>query len=228
VYRGPSATSEPESLNVQWIFQQYPAIWCFVDVHSYSGQVLFPWGDDLDQTVDPSMNYANPAYDGKRGNFGRTYREYIAPDALAWFQATGVAMAEAIYSVRGSIYAVESSSQSWPISGAFDDTAYSSPAGVRSFTLETGKTFQPDWPEAEGVIQETIAGLLQLCLSCLDLSECPVLQSKIADLNDQIAALEDLLTGDPHHDGPIKLKIFELQQKVREVQAQAASLGCDL
>jgi carboxypeptidase T len=39
----------------------------FIDTHSFGEDILYNWGDDDDQTADPSMNFANPDYDGKRG-----------------------------------------------------------------------------------------------------------------------------------------------------------------
>ena len=51
----------------------------FVDVHSFSRKLLYPWGMDGNQTRDPSQNYRNPAWDGRRdGTTGGPYGEYIA------------------------------------------------------------------------------------------------------------------------------------------------------
>ena len=48
--------------------------------HSYSELVLYPWGDDQNQTTDPNQNFQNPAFDGQRGTPGNNYKEYIPAD----------------------------------------------------------------------------------------------------------------------------------------------------
>ena len=111
------------------------------------------------------MYYGNPAYDGKRG--GLQYQEYIQPEDLSWYQRTGTAIQNAIAAVRGHVYSLEQSFSLYEATGTFADTAYARPFGVRAFTFETGRSFQPEWPEAESVMQEGMAGLLQLCLLCL-------------------------------------------------------------
>ena len=45
---------------------------CVIDVHSYSEDILYPWGDDDNQTDDQDMNFKNPGYDGQRGSPGDT------------------------------------------------------------------------------------------------------------------------------------------------------------
>ena len=44
-----------------------PSVGYFIDVHSFGEDILYNWGDDDDQTTDPTMNFHNPAFDGKRG-----------------------------------------------------------------------------------------------------------------------------------------------------------------
>src|SRR5574340_1169753 len=61
IYKGTSAFSESETRNVRWMMDHYP-IKGMLDVHSYSELVLYPWGDDNNQSVDPNMNFKNPAY----------------------------------------------------------------------------------------------------------------------------------------------------------------------
>ncbi|NEK56114.1 peptidase M14, partial [Rhizobium leguminosarum] len=46
VYIGPAAESEPETKNAVWMFDTYPNIRYFVDLHSYSEDILYNWGDD--------------------------------------------------------------------------------------------------------------------------------------------------------------------------------------
>ncbi len=84
IYRGPSAGSEPETANVSWLLDRLPTVGYFIDVHSFGEDILYNWGDDDDQTTDPTMNFHNPAFDGKRGITDSTpggdpekYREYL-------------------------------------------------------------------------------------------------------------------------------------------------------
>ncbi len=53
-YHGTGPFSEPETRNAQWLVDRFPRASYFVDVHAYSGLVLYPWGDDEDQTTDPA------------------------------------------------------------------------------------------------------------------------------------------------------------------------------
>ena len=60
-----------------------------MDVHSYSELILYPWGDDENQTADPDMNFKNPIYDGYRGHPGDSiYQEYIHKKDLQWYEST--------------------------------------------------------------------------------------------------------------------------------------------
>jgi murein tripeptide amidase MpaA len=56
VYAGPSAFSEPETANIRYLLDTY-RICCFVDVHSYSELILYPWGHAPTQTTDPSKRF---------------------------------------------------------------------------------------------------------------------------------------------------------------------------
>src|SRR5262249_52456523 len=63
VYVGPAAESEPEVRNVAGLMRSLQMAY-FVDVHSFSRKLLYPWGMDGNQSRDPSQNYENPAWDG--------------------------------------------------------------------------------------------------------------------------------------------------------------------
>ena len=61
------------------MFDNFPNIRYFIDIHSYSEDILYNWGDDQDQSQKPGMSFLNPAFDGKRGVAKDTrYQEYIA------------------------------------------------------------------------------------------------------------------------------------------------------
>ena len=46
---------------------RYPTTRFFTDVHSFSELILYPWGDDDNQSTAPAQNFANPAFDRRRG-----------------------------------------------------------------------------------------------------------------------------------------------------------------
>src|SRR5215831_17833574 len=107
VYIGPAPASEPETKNVVWMFENFSNIRYFIDVHSYSEDILYTWGDDQDQSANPQMNFLNPAFDGKRGVAKDTkYKEYIAPADKAAVVKLARQMSSAIQKVRGRKYTV--------------------------------------------------------------------------------------------------------------------------
>ena len=79
--------------------------------------VLYPWGDDDNQTSDPSQNFQNPAYNGQRGVVGAGYREYIPAFDLDWYLITGTRMRDAIAAVRGRTYTLQQSIGLYPYFG---------------------------------------------------------------------------------------------------------------
>ncbi len=125
IYRGVKALSEPETRNVVHLINNYQNIACVIDVHSYSELILYPWGDDENQTDDPDMNFKNPDYDGQRGSPGdTTYKEYIHKKDLEWYESTGKRIRNAIASVRGRVYEAEPGMGLYPTSGTCDDFVY--------------------------------------------------------------------------------------------------------
>src|SRR5205809_2485083 len=126
VFKGAGAFSEPETRNVRSLLDSYSHIVSMMDIHSYSQLVLHPWGDDDNQSTDPSQNFLNPAYNGMRGIPGDTvYREYIPSDDLDWFASTGNKVRDAIAAVRGTTYTVEQAMRLYPTSATGHDYAYS-------------------------------------------------------------------------------------------------------
>lgn len=175
VFKGPSAFSEPETRNVRWLIDTFPGLECMVDVHSYSELVLFPWGDDNNQSTDPNQNFQNPAFDGQRGTPGNNYKEYIPSADLSAHQSMGNRMRNGIAAVRGRSYTVQASIDLYPTSGTWHDYAYARKfvetgrRRILGFTLETAREFQPNDAEKASVISETQAGLME----CLLQSLCP-------------------------------------------------------
>jgi murein tripeptide amidase MpaA len=183
LYHGSAPDSEPETRNVHWLLDRHRFTrWC-VDIHSYAGDMLFSWGDDLDQSDTPSMTFLNPTWNGQRGVDGG-YGEYITSDDRTLVQGTAQRVCDAINAVRGGHYEAKQSvfllatdtKISYPTSGAVDDYAYSrhfadcTRRKVYAFTLEFGywtgdsrSSFHPPWPEMEQIVAEVDAGLVELC-----------------------------------------------------------------
>ncbi len=179
VYIGPAAASEPEVRNVAALLLD-EEIEFFVDVHSFSRKLLYPWGMDGNQTRDPSQNYANPAWDSRRdGTVAGPYGEYIPADALERHVQIATAMHDAIVDGAGSDrrarvrseYAVEPSLALYPTTGTFSDYAYSvrDDASMTSYTLECGSDadgeggFQPVpaiYPKIEREVHLALLALL--------------------------------------------------------------------
>ena len=173
-YRGRSPTSERETRNVVWLMDQNPLIRWSIDLHSYGKLILYPWGDDENQTTNPDMHFNNPVYDGRRGTAGESgYRAYIKQADLKTFKALAQEMARAIKAVRGQVYEPQQGFALYPTSGTVDDWAYSrhltDPAKpkVWAYTLEWGEEFQPPWTEMEMIIEDVSAGLVAFAAGAL-------------------------------------------------------------
>jgi carboxypeptidase T len=198
-YHGTAPFSEPETRNVRWLLDTYPNIACFVDVHSYSELILFPWGDDNSQTTIPTQNFRNPAWNGLRGTPGTGYAEYIPAADRTKFNDRGVKVRNAISAVRGRTYVVEPSFDLYGTSGGSSDYVYSRyflGRGLRKvwgYVFETNYAgasggdwqygFQPPYADALAVMDEIQSGLIQFMLTCV----CVVREVGIARL-----AVEDL------------------------------------
>ena len=187
IFKGPGAFSEPETRNVRHLLDEFPQIALMTDVHSYSELILYPWGDDVDQTIDPAMNFHNPAYDGLRGNrLDVRYEEYIPRADLDRFQAVGTRVRSAIAAVRGRRYTLEQGILLYPTTGTGPDYAYSrhlvdtGKRKVDGYTIETGREFQPPIEEAQRIIDEVSAGLIEMCRSRLAPLPSPTTAAKPA------------------------------------------------
>jgi murein tripeptide amidase MpaA len=172
VYRGKALLSEPETKNVVYLFDNYPNIGYYLDIHSYSGLFLYPWGDDQSQSTNPDQNFKNQAYDGLRGKIGDiAYKEYMPEDLRARQEALGKRMSAALAAVRGSNYDVQQSVGLYPTSATSDDYAISrhfidpNKELIYAFTVEFGKEFIPPYPEMIEIIKELGAAMTELCLA---------------------------------------------------------------
>ncbi len=171
VYVGPAAESEAETRNVVWLLEQHPGARWFVDVHSHVPAIYHTWGFDENQTSDPSMNFRNPSFDGRRGRADNRYREYLPGEDAEALRQLAAAMNEAIAAAGEAAYEVGQSFSLYPTSGTSDDYAYcrhfvdGAQGKILGFTVECGQSFQPPWREAEDVIREVSAGMVAFCLA---------------------------------------------------------------
>lgn len=166
LYVGPAANSEPETNNIVWLLDNFPATKWFIDVHSAIPAVFHSWGLDSNQTVDPEQNFLNPLFDGVRGNPEDSYGEYITEADLTLVRGLSVTIRDAIALVAGDRYDTGPAFELYATSGASDDYAYSRHRArpdrpkVLGFTMECGREFQPDLDGRETVIMEVCAGLI--------------------------------------------------------------------
>jgi zinc carboxypeptidase len=172
-YHGSAPHSEAETRNVNYIHDTYTRIRWYVDVHSYSEDILYVWGDDEVQVADTGKNFQNPAYNHQRGLIGDDYDEYIPDDDLSRVMALSEAFTRTLGEVRGKYYVSKPSFSLYPTSGTNQDYAYSRHltgpglSKALSFTVEWGTEFQPPWAEMQEIIKDVSAGLMGLGLEAL-------------------------------------------------------------
>ena len=169
-FKGQGPFSEPESRNVRSLLDTHPHIGYYVDIHSHGELILYPWGDDQEQTDDPTRNFLNPAFDGVRGVVGDSaYKEFILNTDLARIRGLARGMNAALGAVRGRNYTVQQSVGLYPTSATSDDYAFSrhrvdSALGkVYAFTIEFGQEFVPPYAEMRNIIADVAAALTELC-----------------------------------------------------------------
>lgn len=181
IYKGSGPFSEPEVRNVRFLLDSLPNVRMAVDVHSYSELVLYPWGDDNNQSTEPAMNFQNLVFNGLRGVLGDSlYQEYMSANDNTWYVENSARIRDAIAAVRGRVYTAEQSIGLYPTTGTSDDYVFTrhfvdvAKRRVRGFTIETGTEFQPAFPEAERVMEEASAGVLEACvINCTDNADDP-------------------------------------------------------
>jgi murein tripeptide amidase MpaA len=176
-YHGRCAFSEPETRNVAWVFDQFPRFRWYMDIHSAAGDILFNWGDDNIQLNDPSMQFLNAAWDGKRGIVGDAmYREWIEESDYGKVSNVARRVAGAMHSVGGRTYGPLQAVGLYPTSGASDDYSYSRYRAnaklnkTYGFTMEFGypTNFYPTLAEYHNNLKDTGAGLMEFCLAAAD------------------------------------------------------------
>jgi hypothetical protein len=177
VFCGKKAFSEPETKNVKALLDQQQ-ICCFVDVHSYSELILYPWGHAPTQTSDPSKRFTTlPS--GTCAPIGQPgYQEYMPARDLLRFHTVGQRIVSAIQGVRGRVYTNEASIGLYATTGTAGDYAYSrhiaDPKLLKTYgyTFETGPwvgngpdSFHPRDPTL--IKRDAKAGMLKLAQQCV-------------------------------------------------------------
>jgi murein tripeptide amidase MpaA len=166
VFTGPAAESEPETQNVASLMRDKNISFC-LDVHQIGRSVMYAWGTETDQTTDPTQNFTNAVWDGKRDGTKRdTYREFIPASAAALGIVAAQRISDQIQAKAGgsspaaqarSDYRVMQAAELYVTTGTTQDFCFSrwfapvtggppiSP--VLAITLEVGggKPHQPDW-----------------------------------------------------------------------------------
>ncbi|MBL8228512.1 MAG: hypothetical protein JNL98_08545 [Bryobacterales bacterium] len=172
VYKGTAAFSEPETRNVRYLFDTFPSIGYFTDIHSFGRLLLYSWGDDDNQSTNSAQNFRNPVYDGSRGiPSDSAYREFVPTLDQNTMVSLAHRMNAALSAVRGTSYQVQQAVGLYPTSGTSDDYAFSRHIvnglnrKIYAFTIEFGDEFVPAFQEMRQVINEVCAALTELCWS---------------------------------------------------------------
>jgi murein tripeptide amidase MpaA len=177
VYCGPQAFSEPETRNIRNVLDTR-RVDCFVDVHSYSELVLWPWGHAPTQTTDPTKNFTTLPTGTCAPIAVPGYQEYMPPRDLQRFQTVGGRIVNAISSVRGRVYTSEPGIALYPTTGTQSDYAYARHIAnpklrkTYGFTFETGPwagnvadSFHPADPTL--IKRDAKAGMIALMQQCI-------------------------------------------------------------
>lgn len=187
-YHGASIFSEPETKNIEWVFDTYSKVRWFVDLHSYAGDVLYSWGSDENQIEYPYMNFLNGTYSSVRGvlsdtpGSGKGYGEYTVEEEFDANLAAAKRMTSAMGAGGGRSYTAMQAAALYPTSGASDDYAYSrhfadpSKNLVHAYTVEFGFgnnaascPFYPTVAQYNSNLKATSAGFMELLLAAVEL-----------------------------------------------------------
>jgi murein tripeptide amidase MpaA len=182
VYAGSSAFSEPETRNVRQLLDTH-RIDCFVDVHSFSELVLYPWGHAATQTTDSSKRFTTLPSGTCQPIGIPGYQEYLDPRDLLRFETVAQRVVDAIAAVRGRVYSPQSGIGLYPTTGTQSDYVYGrhianpNSRKVYGYTIETGpqladvrESFHPTDPEPVKTESESgVLALVQQCICAIEL-----------------------------------------------------------
>jgi murein tripeptide amidase MpaA len=177
-FRGTAPESEPEAKNLVSIYKEFPNVRWYMDIHSATGDILYPWGHDEGQSTDTNQNFLNPAFDGKRGVVGDdAYKEYIPSTDDNNLRTVAAKAVEAMSAVGGRSYSSGPGVGLYPTSGGVADYTFSRYWGIKgvnkvySFTMEFGypTNFYPTLQEFNENILDTNAGFTDWALAALQI-----------------------------------------------------------
>ncbi|PSN71559.1 Zn-dependent exopeptidase [Corynespora cassiicola Philippines] len=175
-FYGTAAESEAETKNHVSVYDTFPKIRWFMDIHSAAGDILYSWGDDDNQATTSTMNFLNSAYDGRRGVVGDSvYKEYISSTDSTNIKNVAAKTIAAMKAVGGRSYTAIQAVGLYPTSGASDDYAFSrywAKSGVNKvygYTMEFGYStnFYPTLTEFNQNILDTNAGFMDWALAAI-------------------------------------------------------------
>jgi murein tripeptide amidase MpaA len=177
-YLGPDRFSEPESRNIKDLCDSQ-RMDVFLDVHSFTGLVLYPWGHAHTQTTDPSQSFTTLATGTCAPLSPPAHLEYMLPRDLLRFQRVAAKIVADIHAVNGRNYTPTSIRGLYAVTGSSTDYVYSrhiADSKLRKtygFGFETGppilhpdgsvnlpESFHPANPEPTKI--ETRSGIISL------------------------------------------------------------------
>jgi hypothetical protein len=186
-YCGEATFSEPESMNVR-DFCNAHNINVYVDVHSYTEVVLYPWGHAPTQVTDPSQVFMTLATGTCMPLSPPDYREHMSRRDLRRFQTVSQRVVDSVKAVRGRVYRAITPYTLYPLdkgaTGTSADYMYSrhianpSLQKTYGFALETGpdtgnaeESFHPDDPMALSAIKRDAKAAI---LTLIEQSTCAI------------------------------------------------------
>ena len=171
-YLGPNRFSEPESQNIR-DFCNTHNVDVFLDVHSFSELVLFPWGHAPTQTTNSSQRFPSLATGTCAPLNPSGHQEYMLPGDKQYFQSVAQTIVNDIRAVRGRNYTPKAINQLYAVTGSSSDYVYSRHIAnsalykTYGFSFETGppaastpESFHPADPTL--IKRDTKAGIISL------------------------------------------------------------------
>jgi len=140
-YCGPSAFSEPETRNVKHVLDTERVV-SFVDVHSFSELVLYPWGHAPTQSTDPTKRFTGLTTGTCTASIPASYSEYMPPRDVQRFQTVAGRIVDDVAAVRGRHYTPQTSRALYATTGSQGDYAYARHIADPSLNKTYGFTFE--------------------------------------------------------------------------------------
>jgi murein tripeptide amidase MpaA len=199
-YHGKEAFSEPESQNIR-DFCDAHQIHVAIDVHSYMGLVLYPWGHAPTQVADSSKRFTTLVSERCKPLNPPDYKEYMPRRDQRRYQTVAQRVVDSISTVPGQTYRPMPTHSLYGASGTCSDYLYgrhiADPALQKTyaFALETGPdtgdletSFHPEDPvKLSAVKRDAKVAILTL----IEQSVCAIEQIG-ASLTDHVPIVEEI------------------------------------